>query len=53
MKIIIKNHTNLDFTTISKEIDAVIKLGRISNNNKQYCHLSTFTINSIKYYIIA
>ena len=30
----------------------VMKSGRISNNNKQYCYLSAFTYNRCEYHVV-
>lgn len=44
-KIIIENRTELDLSICLEIIKAVIKLGRISNNNTQYCYYTTFELN--------
>ena len=46
MKIIIDNRTDLDWETVFDVVMSVIKNGRISNDGKQYCYLSTFNIDS-------
>lgn len=51
MKIIIKNHTNLSFSAISDIINRTIKLGRISNNGKQYCFLTKFVYDNEVYWL--
>ena len=44
-RIIINNKTDLtDFECLSL-IKEVVELGRISNNNKQYCYYSVFDVN--------
>jgi hypothetical protein len=50
-KIIIENRTDLSDDFILEKIIYVIRLGRISNNDKQYCYLSTFNYNNDEYCI--
>lgn len=41
-KIIIENRTEFKIETILPFIESVLKMGRISDNGKQYCYLSRF-----------
>ena len=52
-KLILENRTELplqDFLTLANE---VIKMGRISNDNKQFCYLTAFTIDNEEYHIVS
>lgn len=40
-KIIIENNSSIDDIYAIDAIKAVMKLGRISNNNKQYCYYTS------------
>ena len=41
-KIIIHNRSALDDEAALQAVLSVIRMGRISNNNKQYCYATTF-----------
>lgn len=41
-KLIIENHTSLPDSKVLAYVGAVIDMGRISSNGKQYCYCSTF-----------
>lgn len=41
-RIIIENRSNASDKRVLKAVADVIDLGRISNNEKQYCYLTTF-----------
>lgn len=43
-KIIIDNKTELPLVTAIEMVIQVIKQGRISNNNTQYCYATTFEV---------
>ena len=45
-KIIIKNQTEMDDISVLTLVQRVIKNGRISNNGKQYCYLTSFEIEN-------
>jgi hypothetical protein len=52
-KLILENRTELplqDFLTLALE---VVKMGRISNNDKQFCYLTSFTIDNEEYHIVS
>ncbi len=51
-KIIIKNESELPMTKVLNLVDEVMKMGRVSNNNKQYCYLTVFEIEGLKYQIV-
>lgn len=48
-RIIINNRSELSDSTVMEMIMSVIKNGRISNDGKQYCYLSTFIIQGKEY----
>lgn len=41
-KIIIQNDTNLSDEEVFRRVAGVIRMGRISNDGKQYCYHSAF-----------
>lgn len=52
-KLILENRTDLpmvDFLRLSQE---VVSMGRISNDDKQYCYLTAFTIDGQEYHIVS
>ena len=51
-KIIIKNQTEISDIDVLTLIQRVIKNGRISNNNKQYCYLTSFSIDNKEYHVV-
>lgn len=48
-RIIINNKSDLPDTTALEIVLKVIQAGRISNEGKQYCYLSTSYVNGIQY----
>ena len=52
MKLIIKNNSDISDITVLTLIQEVIKNGRISNNGKQYCYLTSFDIDNQEYHIV-
>jgi hypothetical protein len=50
-KIIIDNRSDLFADEAFELVLRVIKRGRISNNNTQYCYLTVFTIDPCKYQV--
>ncbi len=51
-KIIIKNETDISDLIVLDIVKEVIMMGRISNNDKQYCYLTALKINEIEYHIV-
>lgn len=51
-KIIIKNKTEISDIEVLKYVSKVIELGRISNNEKQYCYMSVLEKEGIEYHIV-
>jgi len=51
-KIIIHNQSEISDIAVIKAVTSVIKMGRISNNNKQYCYLTCFEIENEEYHIV-
>ena len=52
-KIIIKNNTDLSDLYVMYLVCSIIKSGRISDNGKAYCYLTSFQTNEGNYYINA
>ncbi len=52
-KVIIKNESDLLIIDAMRLVEGVIKNGRISNNNKQYCYLSVYEIDGSEYHVTA
>lgn len=50
-KLIIDNRTELTDLEAINLVSRVVKLGRISNYNKQYCYGSVITIENKEYFI--
>ncbi len=51
-KIIIKNQTDLDMISVMELVKKTITLGRISNNDKQYCYLTSYEIDNQEYHLV-
>lgn len=51
-KIIIHNRTDLKDQHIFPLISKVIEMGRISNDGKQYCYLTSFKIEGEDYHVV-
>ena len=51
-KVIIKNTTEVSDLYVMHLVGSVIKLGRISNNEKQYYYLTVHHIDGIEYHIV-
>jgi hypothetical protein len=51
-KIIIKNNTDISDLYVMHLVGLVIKEGRISNNDKQYCYMTVFNIDEEEYHIV-
>lgn len=51
-RLIIDNKTNIKLFNILPHIIEIMKWGRISNNDKQYCYLTTFKYNDEEYHIV-
>ena len=52
MKIIIENRSDLDMQKCLEMVGKVIADGRISNNGKQYCYASSFSVDYQNYLIV-
>jgi hypothetical protein len=50
-KLILENRTDLPMKDFLRLAQEVVSMGRISNNNRQYCYVTAFTIDGKKYYI--
>ena len=51
-KLILENQTDLPMVDFLRLAQEVILMSRISNNDKQYCYLTSFTINGQEYHIV-
>lgn len=51
-KLIIKNKTEISDIEVLKYVSKVIELGRISNNEKQYCYMSVLEKEGVEYHIV-
>ena len=52
-KLILENHTDLPMDVFFKLAQEVINMGRISNDDKQYCYLTAFNIDGLEYHIVS
>ena len=52
MKLIIDNRSDLDMQNCLNVVGRVIADGRVSNNGKQYCYASSFTVGGDEYMIV-
>jgi hypothetical protein len=50
-KLILENRTDLPMKDFLKLAQEVVSAGRISNNDMQYCYVTSFTVDGKKYYI--
>lgn len=52
-KLILENRTDLPMVDFLRLAQKVVSMGRISNDDKQYCYLTSFTIDGQEYHIIS
>lgn len=52
-KLILENLTNLPMVDFLRLAQEVVSVGRISNDDKQYCYLTSFTIDDQEYHIVS
>lgn len=52
-KLILENRTDLPMVDFLRLAQEVISIGRISNDEKQYCYLVSFTIDGQEYHIVS
>ena len=52
-KLILENQTDLPMVDFLRLAQEVILMSRISNNDKQYCYLTSITINVQEYHIVS
>lgn len=52
-KLILENRTNLPMVDFLRLAQEVVSMGRISNDDKQYCYLTAFTIDGQEYHIVS
>lgn len=52
-KLILENLTNLPMVDFLRLAQEVVSMGRISNDDKQYCYLTSFTIDDQEYHIVS
>ena len=53
MKLIIDNRSDLDMIVALTLVTEVIKHGRVSNNGKQYCYLTSYTYDNKEYHFVS
>lgn len=52
-KLILENQTDLPMVDFLRLAQEVVSMGRISNDDKQYCYLVSFTIDGEEYHIVS
>lgn len=52
-KLILENQTDLPMVDFLRLAQEVVLMGRISNDDKQYCYLTSFTIDGQEYHIVS
>jgi hypothetical protein len=52
-KLILENRTDLPMVDFLRLAQEVVIMGRISNDEKQYCYLTSFTIDGKEYHIVS
>lgn len=52
-KLILENRTDLPMVDFLRLAQEVVSMGRISNDDKQYCYLTAFTIDGQEYHIVS
>lgn len=52
-KLILENRTDLPMVDFLRLAQEVVSMGRISNDDKQYCYLTAFTIGGQEYNIVS
>lgn len=52
-KLILENRTDLPMVDFLRLAQEVVSMGRISNEGKQYCYLTSFKINQEEYVIVS
>jgi hypothetical protein len=52
-KLILENRTDLPMVDFLRLAQEVVSMGRISNDDKQYCYLTAFTIDGKEYHIVS
>ena len=50
-KLILENYTDLPMETFLRFALEVVKMGRVSNNDRQYCWVTTFEIDGKTYVV--
>ena len=52
-KLILENQTDLPMVDFLKLAQEVVSMGRISNDEKQYCYLTAFNIDEQEYHVVS
>jgi len=52
MKFIIENRSDLQEWQVLMLVQSVIDAGRISNDGKQYCYVTSFKVNNGEYLVV-
>jgi len=53
MKLILENKSDLPINVFLDLCKDVISMGRVSNNDTQYCYLTAFQVNGEVYHIVS
>ncbi len=51
-KIIIQNDSDLSIIDCLRIVEAVVEQGRVSNNNRQYAYLTSFSVGEKCYHVV-
>jgi|JI9StandDraft_2_1071091.scaffolds.fasta_scaffold280198_2 hypothetical protein len=52
-KLIIRNESDLEIVDVLSVIKRIISNGRISNDGKQYCYLTSFSVGGKEYHAVS
>jgi hypothetical protein len=52
-KLILENRTNLQMVDLLRLAQEVVSMGRISNDDKQYCYLTSFNVDGQEYLAVS
>jgi hypothetical protein len=50
-KFILDNQSDLSMEVFLRLVEKVVSMGRISNNGKQYCYVTSFDVQGKEYFI--
>lgn len=52
-KLIIQNDSDLSMSCAMALVESVVKQGRISNDGKQFCYLTSFDVDGHEYHVVS